>query len=295
MHQYNATLERQVGTTGLRVSYIGLEGYGLNYTRNINKPQPSLTPFTSSRNPYPYFVSGTYDYSNGRSEYDALAVAARRKVGGLTLDWSWTWANGFNNRLNLENPYAPLVWGKDGVTPYDRVVLNTAYDIPVGRGRRFLGQMPRALNHVIGGWSVYWIALFQTGNWFTPSYSGSDRSNTNTVGGLPNRICNGNLPPGQRTVNHWFDTSCFVAPPAGSFGNSGENILEGPGVESQQLSITSLQFSAMGSNILNHPNFSNPAANVSVATAGVISGVDGFYSNDKDGPRTVEFRPHLSF
>jgi hypothetical protein len=302
--QYNVTLERQIGSVGLRISYIGSEGYDLNYTKGINKPQPSLTPFAASRNPYPQFVSASFDYSNGRSEYNALGVAARRRVGGLTLDWSWTWANGLKNTLNTENPYAPLVWAKDGVTPHDRVVLNTAWDIPVGRNRRYLAQLPRGLDHVIGGWSLYWIGFFQTGNWFSPSYSGSDRSNTNTVGGIPNRICDGNLPSSQRTVNHWFDTSCFVPPPVGSFGNSGVNILVGPGVQSQQLSVTKvfnvterfrLQFSAMSSNILNHPNFSNPASNVSVATGGVISSVDGFYSNDKDGPRTVEFRLHLSF
>jgi hypothetical protein len=95
-----------------------------------------------------------------------------------------------------------------------------------------------------------------------------------------------------------------VPPQPGTFGNSGVNILVGPGEQSQQLSITKvftlterfrLQFSAMSSNILNHPNFSNPASNVSVATGGVISSVDGFYSIDKDGPRTVEFRLHLSF
>ena len=105
-------MERQVGAIGLRISYIGAEAYGLNYTKNINKPQPSLTPFSASRNPYPQFVTATYDYSNGQSEYNALGVAARRKVGGLTLDWSWTWANGLKNTLNTENPYAPLVWGR---------------------------------------------------------------------------------------------------------------------------------------------------------------------------------------
>ena len=302
--QYNLTLERQIGATGVRVSYIGSQGYGLNYTVNINKPQPSLTPFSASRNPYPQFVTATYDYSKGRSEYNALGVAAKRRVGSLMLDWSWTWASGLKNFLNTENPYAALTWGKDGVTPHHRVVLNTAWEIPVGRQRRYLAHLPRGLNEVIGGWSLYWIGFFQTGNWFSPSYSGSDRSNTNTVGGLPNRICDGNLPPSQRTVTHWFDTACFVPPPAGSFGNSGVNVLVGPGEESQQLSISKifpltervrLQFSAMSSNILNHPNFSNPASNISVATGGVISSVDGFYSNDKDGPRTVEFRLHLSF
>ena len=113
--------------------------------------------------------------------------------------------------------------------------------------------MPRPLDEAIGSWSLYWIGFFQTGNWFTPSYSGSDRSNTNTVGGLPNRICDGNLPTSQRTVNAWFQSSCLSRRPR-TFGNSGENILEGPGEQSQQLSITKvfnlterfqLQFSAI--------------------------------------------------
>ena len=70
-NQYNVTLERQIGSLGLRVSYIGAQGYGLNYTQSINKPQPSLVAFSASRNPYPQLVSATYDYSDGRSAYNA--------------------------------------------------------------------------------------------------------------------------------------------------------------------------------------------------------------------------------
>ena len=84
------------------------------------------------------------------------------------------------------------------------------------------------MNGVLGGWQLYWIGYMETGHFFSPSYSGSDPSNTNTVGGLPDRLCNGNLPSDQRSIDHWFDARAFAA--AGRpLGNSGPFVLEGPG------------------------------------------------------------------
>jgi hypothetical protein len=54
----------------------------------------------------------------------------------------------------------------------------------------------------------------------------------------------------------------FEPPQAGHFGNSGVNILEGPGLEVQNLSLSkrfrltehlNLQLQGMASNVLNHP------------------------------------------
>ena len=54
----------------------------------------------------------------------------------------------------------------------------------------------------------------------------------------PDRIRDGNLPSGERTIDRWFDTSAFVALNATSgaagfvpnriFGNSGVGIVRGP-------------------------------------------------------------------
>jgi hypothetical protein len=56
----------------------------------------------------------------------------------------------------------------------------------------------------------------------------------------PKGICDGNLPNGQRTVDTWFDRSCFVAVPAktGRFGNSGVNIIEGQGLNLTHVRMT---------------------------------------------------------
>jgi len=174
-----------------------------------------------------------------------------------------------------------LLWNRDSDIPRHGVVANTTWDLPFGRGRRFLSLVRGPTDHVIGGWRLYWIAYMQTGQFFSPSFSDSDPSNTNTVGGLPDRIRDGNLPPSQRTIDRWFDASAFAIPPKGRFGNSGANILEGPGLHLHNLSIGksfriwerfTLTFTAAAQNALNHANFRKPGANTSApASVGVVS------------------------
>jgi Carboxypeptidase regulatory-like domain/TonB dependent receptor len=286
IHQFSATVERQLRDIGLRLSYLGSRSRNLNYTIEIDKPQPSLTPFAQSRRPYPQFVSTMLARNDGAANFNSMTLEAQRKVGQVVLDAHWSWSSNYNNMLNLENPYSTLFWGRDPNTVRHRVVLNAIWNIPLGKGHRVLGGAPAAVNQIVGGWQLYWIGYFETGQFFSPSFSGSDPSNTNTSGGLPNRICNGNLPPGQRTVTHWFNPACFVVPPAGQFGNSGADVLEGPGLQLNNLTIGKtfpiherLRFTFMvaAQNALNHPNFSNPSSNISApGSVGVISSVDGF-------------------
>jgi hypothetical protein len=54
---------------------------------------------------------------------------------------------------------------------------------------------------VLGGWQLSGSYIAQTGEFLTPTFSGSDPSNTQTVGGIPDRIGNGNLPGEQRTID----------------------------------------------------------------------------------------------
>jgi hypothetical protein len=305
IQQYNVTVERQVAGAGVRISYIGSRGSNLHYVINVDKPKPSLTPFSPSLLPFPQFVSANYQRANGSSEYNALSMEAKRNVGEITFDWNWTWASGLSDTWNLENPYAPLLWSNDGITPKQHVTLVEMWAIPVGKGRRFGSNLPGGVEQLIGGWNLNWISYFETGQYFTPTYSGSDPSNTNTFGGLPDRICNGNLPTNKRSINGWFDTSCFVTPQAGHFGDSRYNILEGPGLQTQNMGLTKefllrdrlhLQFSALASNVFNHPNFLNPVSNdVSVPGAGVINTTPDYYSAVGDGPRLVEGRLKISF
>ncbi|MCZ2080404.1 MAG: TonB-dependent receptor [Bryobacterales bacterium] len=284
IHQYNATLERQIGDTGLRLSYVGSHDYGMNYSISVNKPEASLIPFTAARAPYPQVVNAAYYRSNGESKFNAVTIEGIRKVGQVTFDAHWTLASSYSNfqsGANLENPYGPLSFARDRYTPRQRVVVNLVWDVPVGRGRKLLSNANPVVDGVLGGWQLYWIGYFESGHYFSPAFSGSDPSNTNTFGGLPDRSCNGNLPASQRGIGKWFDTSCFATPRAGTLGNSGAFVLEGPGYNMQHISVAKtfrltervkFTFTAAASNVLNHPNFGLPASNISVpASAGVVS------------------------
>ncbi len=299
IHQYNVTLERQLRDMGFRLSYVGSRNVGINYNIGINKPQPSLTAFAQARRPYPQFIGVTNARNNGEQKFNAVTFEVQRKVGQLTFDGHWTLASSYTNLQNLENPYAPLFWARDPNTSRQRGVVNAVWQIPVGKGRKFMSNAPRAVDHAFGGWQLYWIGYFQTGLFFTPTFAGSDPSNTQTVGGRPDRLCNGNLPPGQRSINRWFDASCFAPPTAGRFGNSGDAVLEGPGYNMNHISIAksvnfterlAFTFTAAATNAFNHANFAVPAANISAPTVGTVSNlVDGGRS------RRIELRGRLEF
>ena len=51
----------------------------------------------------------------------------------------------------------------------------------------------------------------------------------------------------------------------------------------------------MISNLFNHPNYDFPASNISAVGQGVIGTQQGFFSNEKAGPRLIEMRLRLEF
>jgi len=185
------------------------------------------------------------------------------------------------------------------------VAFNTVLELPFGKGRRYMSKAPGVVNQVLGGWKLVWVAYMQTDQYFSPTFSDSDPSNTNTFGGLPDRVCNGNLPSGQRTLERWFDTSCFVSPPTGRFGNSGVNVLDGPGLHVHNATLLKrfqineklhFDYMALVGNVFNHPNFLAPSNDISVpGGAGVISSTHGLYSGERAGPRMVEMPVRLEF
>jgi hypothetical protein len=280
LHQFNLSIERQIGANGFRLSYVGSRSVGMNYGINLNKPQPSLIPFAASRRPYPQFVNTTYTRRDGKQNYNALNFQVIRKVGSLIFDNHWTWTSNLVNNQSIEDPYAALRWSNDPNTSTHRLVLNVTWEIPVGRGRRFLPSARGVVDHVLGGWSLYWLSLMETGLRFSPSFSGADPSNTNTSGGLPDRIADGNLPNDRKALNRWFDPSAFAVPPRGRYGNSAPFVLVGPGLNNQGVTMMKTfrltervrwMFGMALENAFNHPNYAIPNANVSSNSAGVIS------------------------
>jgi hypothetical protein len=68
IHEFNLTVEHEFHQVGFRVSYIGARDHGLVYFLNLDKPMPSLIPFSPDRLPYPQFTSASTLRHNGQTK-----------------------------------------------------------------------------------------------------------------------------------------------------------------------------------------------------------------------------------
>ena len=174
-------------------------------------------------------------------------------------------------------------------------------------GKRFLSDASGFAGGLLSGWELVGIVSLQSGDHITPLYNAPD-IHTNiahttsltppVVSRRPDRIADGNLPQG--TVDQWFDLSTFKDPgcPAANpfctgaartsvsrFGNSGVNVIEGPGSALFHFGIyknftvgerVRLRFEFAGTNVFNHQNWSNPGLDLSNPVArGRITAVGG--------------------
>ena len=108
---------------------------------------------------------------------------------------------------------------------------------------------------------------FQDGSPFTPKQSGDPARVGRRYEPRFNRVCDGNLPDSQQTVDRFFDTSCFVPGQEGTFGNSGRNVVFGPGFKGIDFSIFKtteisetirVQFRTEIFNAFNNTNYNQP-------------------------------------
>ena len=314
--QWSLSLEREISDVGLRLSYIGTKATNLTYQRQLNVPAPSTTPFTNNRRPFPQFGSLLFSDNGGNSIYHGLQADVERRFGrGLYVQTGWTWSNLISDvsdartdlGANIENPFdRRRDRGRETYSVRQRLNGAVVYELPFGRGRRFLTKPPAVLNEIAGGWTVSTLFYFETGRYFTPGFTGRDISGTGATGGRPDCIANGNLPPSERNIARWFNPGAFAIPAAnsGRFGNCGVNTLEGPGLNNQHFSVTkrfyqrnertNVEFQLNMLNVFNHPNFNLPAANISApSTVAQVQSTRPYLENG--GSRTMTAILRINF
>lgn len=309
--QWNFTLEREAAANlGLRLSYIGAKTTRATYRSDINKPRPSTEKFSAARRPYPLYNTILFCESAGNQTYHALSLNIERRMHrGLYFQANYTLAKMLTDTEDsseggpqLENPYDRSGFrGESQWVPRHRLIGNLIWEAPVGRGRRVLSQ-PGWTDWLLGGWQISATFIARTGEYLTPTFSGSDPSNTNTIGGIADRIANGNLPRQQRSIDRWFDASAFAVPPNGRFGNAGRGVIIGPGRQALSLGLFkrftiaehhTLRIQATATNVLNHPSFGNPNLNISVPAA--VARITSVQTRDFAAPREISLGLRYQF
>jgi hypothetical protein len=288
--QWSLNIQRQLGANYMaEIGYVGSRARQLVIIVDVNQAPATLgvtnpnvnRPFFSVN---PALASVNQSQSRGTIDYHALQTrAVRRFAGGTSLAASYTFGKAIDLSSDTDgtsqfpNPY-DLAYNR-GPANYDvtHVFNATAlYALPWWRGRWF------------GGWQVSALALARSGYPFTV-YQQSGPQSTTTASGpgtlfRPNRLGQGTVD--HPTIDRWFDPEAFAPPsePTATFGDSGRNILRGPGqftidaVLSKLTRIgaveTEVRLEAF--NLLNRPAFANPVSNISATNVGTISSLMPF-------------------
>lgn len=296
--QYSLTIEREVARDlGVRISYIGTKGTQLPYMRNFNQPLASTQAFAQARRPFPIYNNVTFADNGANNSYHGLQLGVTRRFSrGLQFSSTWVWAkqlsevddtNNAEINTQIEDAYN-RARDKANVysVPRHQWMNQLLYDLPLGKGM------------LLGGWQLNALINLSTGHWLNPQFTGSDPSNTNTVGGRPDVVTSVSYP---QTLAAWFDRASFAVPTGGRFGNAGRNIVEGPGYVvfnagvNKRISLpreNELQVGASFQNLLNHVNYGQPNMTVNVATGGAITSTHVFLpaGSPRQGQLTLRWR-----
>lgn len=293
MQNWNLTIERELShNMSVSAAYVGTKGTHLFEALDENVAVPGPGPI-DPRRPYPTWSTISSWEPRGNSTYNALQLQFKKRYSrGLWFEAAYTWSKSLDygaggnsssgeSRDNVQNPRNfGANRGLSNFNSAQRFTFSHIYALPVGHGQHFLGQASGAEQALLGGWQLRGILTLQSGYPLSVNMS-TTTSNTGTRQ-RPNRVCNGNLPTGQQSVQMWYNTSCFVAPAIYTFGNAGRNIIIGPGYTDYDLGLTKdfklteklgMTFRSEFFNIFNHPNFGLPDGSIGSRSAGTITNV----------------------
>jgi hypothetical protein len=205
----------------------------------------------------------------------------------LAYTWSKSIDEGSNDNAEGSTVSNPLNYlrGERGLSAFDRrsvLTLNGVWDLPILRSNSLLAR-------VSGGWQLSGSMYFSSGAPFliatgadTAALGGSRGLGSQRAQQVGNPFLDTGRPQ-QQLITKYFNTAAFVSPAVGTFGNSGRNILTGPGNFTTNVAILKnfrlspreglgkIQFRAEAYNLLNWVNLSNPVATLTAPNFGAIS------------------------
>ncbi|HZR58868.1 MAG TPA: TonB-dependent receptor [Terriglobales bacterium] len=276
LDEWNLNIQHELPAKILvELAYVGSKSTHLQAQVDNNQVVVPGPGAIQPRRPYPQWGGFTDIVDRGNSNYHALQLKVEKQPSrGLYFLSSFTFSKAIDDQPSIccangdpQNSYN--LRAERGPTDFDskfRWVNSWDYQLPVGKGQR-LWDTGGVVDQIFGGWHVGGVFTIRTGFYFSPAM-GFDPSNTGSFGlARTDRICNGNLSGGKRSINNWFDVNCFPLPAQYTWGDSGKNVLEGPGEVTADLALrkifntsdsTNVEFRFELFNAFNHPVFGLP-------------------------------------
>jgi hypothetical protein len=152
------------------------------------------------------------------------------------------------------------------------------------------------LSQLLSHWQIAPLVRYQSGLPVNPT-SGKDNSLTGVGNDRPNVVSSTAYTGASHGLFYqYINPQLYVANPTGTFGNAGHNSLRGPGYFDIDVAVSrefkirerfSLYTRAEAFNVLNHPKFMLPNANISNSNFGQI--------NTANDPRILQAAVKLMF
>ncbi len=277
MQSWNLALEREIGNgTVIEAAYAGSKGTHLQRRYDIN--QAGRTQATSTIRPFPAFGTIQIINDGSNSIYNSGQLTVRRRVSKqIFLRGSYTYAKSIDETSNT-----------GGVIQYNFSSAQDSRNLKLERGRSdfdightfagsFIWSPSLGRNWLARDWQLAGTSTIYSGQPFTPRVATVSFANGEAT--RPDRLAKGTVD--NPNPDQWFDRNAFRPVATGSyrFGNSGRNILDGPGTIIINTSLSrrfrfreskAFQYRIEAFNLPNHPNFNLPENNVDVPAAGTI-------------------------
>jgi hypothetical protein len=285
VQMWNLNVQYELSPTLLlNVGYTGSKGSGLDMVRAPNRgPEGLLIPNAQA------FL---WETSQGFSILHAGSLRLRKRMArGLSVGGTYTFAKSIDNASSIGGG-ATVVAQNDldlaaerGLSSFDvrqRLTGDYVYEFPLGTGKRWLDS-GGIIAHILGDWNWSGDVTIQSGMPWSAQVVGNVADVNRGTNGTLRADYNGQpiaLPnPG---IAEWFNTAAFSVPPLGQFGNSGRNIIIGPGQIDFDMSLNKnipmrdmmgFEIRLSANNIFNTPHYTTIDTNVSSHTFGQVTAV----------------------
>ncbi len=291
-----------------QAGYVGGVGRHLFDKYQVNL----INPATGTR-PLPTFAQFGLKANDGNNNFNALQASIQRRfTHGLLFQANYMWSHsltdasdgsgtsvGFQNMACRSCDYSD----SDLDVP-QTITINGVYELPFGPGKPFLND--GLVSHVFGGWELASLAAARSGLPVNISMTrkAAVMLDGNTSGQRPDLVAGQSIYATDQTINDWFNPAAFATPAPDTWGNLGRYIARGPGTYEIDTSLEkkfriteryTFDLRASAFNLLNHPQFSTPASNISKASFGTITSIVNDGATGSGAPRRIEFMLRLEF
>ncbi|MBI4891361.1 MAG: TonB-dependent receptor [Acidobacteria bacterium] len=293
--QWSFGIQKSFGTNWLlEAEYAGSTGSKLPQRRNMNAGaiDPYGTVPIAQRVPFVGFGPGMLlTYNGGWSSYNAMtAKVERRYASGLYLLGSYTWQKALDlgstdDFTAISTEYKKWDKGRSAFDVPHRFVASFVYQLPVGRGKKYMSSLSKGADLLLGGWEVNGVATFAQGQFNTLSL-GSDWINVGSFSkSIPNLI--GDPFAGTSAPDKYWNAAAFDFPRDAQgtrirvVGNAGRNTYQQPGLNNWDMGVMknfkiterfNSQFRWETFNSWNHTQFGSANTNTQSPTFGAITG-----------------------